>query len=357
MPPGCFNAFRQSRRSVESVYELEYRKLDASQRSRCSPGSGLVSMWWWRRNRVLSVCRGGRGPSQAAAAGTANALSVGSTAVGSIQLVSTTTGGAAATVSSATCAVSADGSQVLFSSDAANLVAGHSKRAADLFLKNLTTGAVLRVTAQSSGAQMAAGGSCGGTTMSPDGRVVAFNSGQAVFVKNTHTGLLTQASPPAGTVPQVTGFFGGVLADDGSKLVFLTLPETLYVGAYQWVNLVPARLMLRDLNNGSLVTIPTDNGIVAQGEVVSNRFAISPDATRVAVVSSSASLVPGDTNASPDVFVRDLVSGSTLLASSTSDGVPATPRAAQYWNPNFVSNTHLAFGTGSSNSLGERACT
>ncbi len=294
--------------------------------------------------------------TQAAAAGTANAPSVGSAAVGSIRLVSTTTGGVAATVSSTTCAVSADGSQVLFTSAATNLVNGDSNGVADLFLMNLTTGAMFRVTTQSSGAQMAAGGSCLGTTMTPDGRSVAFNSGNAVFVKNMQTGLLTQASPPAGTVPQVTGFFGGVLSDDGSKVVFLTLPETTYVGGYQFDNVIPARLMLRDLGNGSLVTLATDNGIVAQGEIVSNRFAISPDGLRVAFVSSSPSLVPADSNARPDVFVRDLASGATLLASSTSDGVPASPvvsGGASYYRPAFVSNTGLAFGTGQPSSLGE----
>lgn len=89
--------------------------------------------------------------------------------------------------------------------------------------------------------------------------------------------------------------------------------------------MIPARLMLRDLSNGSLVTLATDNGIVAQGEIVSNRLAISPDGLRVAFVSSSSSLVPGDSNARPDVFVRDLASGATLLGSSTSEGVPASP--------------------------------
>lgn len=317
---------------------------------------------------ALSACGGGEpvessasvaaegNRAQAAAAGTATALSVGSTAVGSIELVSTTTGGAASTVSTTTCAVSADGSKALFSSDAANLVTGDSNGVADLFLRNLTTGAVIRVTTQSSGAQLAAGGNCLGTTMTPDGRSVAFNAGNAVFVKNTLTGLLTQASPPVGTVPQVTGFFGGVLSDDGTKVVFLTLPQTTYVGGYRYVNVIPARLMLRDLGNGSLVTLATDNGIVAQGEIVTNRFAISPDGLRVAFVSSSSSLVPGDSNARPDVFVRDLASGATLLASSTSDGVPASPvvaGGASYSQPAFVSNTSLAFGTGQPSSLGE----
>ena len=290
-------------------------------------------------------------------AAAADALASTGPVVGSIQVVSANASGTAATIGSTNCAVSADGNLVLFSSGASNLVAGDSNRTDDLFLKHLTTGAITRVTTQSSGAQLAAGGNCLGTTMTPDGRVVAFNSGQAVFAKNTQTGLLTQASPPVGTVPQVTGFFGGVLSDDGTQLVFITRPETIYAGPYLFVNVVPARLMLRDLSNGSLVFLATDNGIVAQGEVVSNRFAISPDGTRVAFVSSSASLVPGDTNSRADVFVRKLVDSTTLLASSTSAGVPAVTTVccnSFYWNPAFVSNTRLAFAAGQPSSLGDK---
>ena len=305
-------------------------------------------------------------------AGATTALASTASAVGSIRLVSSTASGVAANNGSTTCAVSADGNFVLFSSEASNLVVGDTNRAADLFLKNLATGAVTRVTTQSNGAQIAAGGDCLGTTMTPDGRIVAFNSGQgltldginivptsgrAVFAKNTQTGLLTQASPPAGTVPQVTGYFGGVLSDDGTKLVFLTTPAQNFVGVDQFVNAIPARLMLRDLSNGSVVNLATDNGIVAQGELVSSQFAISPDGIRVAFVSSSASLVPGDTNRQADVFVRNLVDGTTLLASSTSAGVPAVSVVSgfsSYSNPAFVSNSHVAFGTRQPSSLGER---
>ncbi len=284
----------------------------------------------------------------ATAAPTATATA---TATGSILRASSTASGTPANTGSTTCAVSADGSKVLFSSDASNLVAGDTNRASDLFLKDLATGAVTRVSTQTAGAQIAAGGNCLGTTMTPDARIVAFNSGPVVFAKNTQTGLLTQASPPAGAVPQVTGYFGGVVSDDGTQLVFMTQPETVYAGAYQWINVVPARLMLRNLATGSLVTLATDNGIVAQGEIVSTRFAISPDGTQVAFVSSSAGLVPGDSNARPDVFVRDLASGGTVLASSSSEGVASG--GVQYWNPTFVSDTQLAFGTGQPSSLGE----
>ncbi len=271
--------------------------------------------------------------------------------VGTLQLVTTRPGGAAATVSSSTCAISADGSQVLFFSDASNLVAGDTNGAADLFLKNLHTGVVTRVSTTSSGAQLPAGGSCLGSNMTPDARVVAFTSGNVVYAKNTQTGVLTQASPQPGVMPQVTGFFGGVLSDDGSRLVFKTLPELVYQGAYNFVNVIPARLMLRHLDTGGLEVLATDNGITAQGEIVSSRFSISPDGTQVAFVSSSAALVPGDSNGRPDVFVRNLVTGGTRLVSSTSAGVASGPN--QFFNPVFVSNSLVAFNTLQASGLGE----
>lgn len=278
------------------------------------------------------------------------------TTAGGLQLASVTVSGTASTTSSTTCALSGDGRLLLFASTASNLVGGDSNGAQDLFLRDLTTGVTTRVTTGSGGTQLARGGSCGGSTMTPDARLVAFNStdrGGSVFVKNTQTGTLTQVSPDSGAVPQVTGFFGGALSDDGTKVVFITRPQQVYVGAYRWVNVVPARLMVRDLTTGSLVTLPTDNGNVDDGEVVTIQFAISPDGQRVAFSSSSSTLVAGDSNGRPDLFVRNLANGTTVLASSTSAGVPAIG-GGTYWRPSFVSNTQLAFGTGSQSSLGER---
>jgi WD40-like Beta Propeller Repeat len=213
-------------------------------------------------------------------------------ATGSTQLASSTAGGTPGNASSTTCAVSADGNKVLFSSDASNLVPGDSNRTGDLFLKDLVSGSVIRVTTQSNGAQITAGGYCLGTTMTPDGRIVAFNSGQAVFAKNTQRGLLTLASPPAGTAPPPTGFFGGVVSDDGTQLVFMTLPETVHVRAHQWIHVIPARLL-----------------------------------------------------------VRDLVSGSTVLVSSSSEG--EATGGVRHWNPTCVSTSQVAFGTGQPSGLGE----
>lgn len=130
---------------------------------------------------ALAACGGGEVDDTVAQAATgynpaqASALTSANAAVGSLRLVSTTIRGAAAIIGSTTCAVSADGSLVLFDSSAPNLVAGDSNGVGDLFLRNLSAGTVTRVATQSGGAQLAAGSNCPGTSMTPDGRVVAFN--------------------------------------------------------------------------------------------------------------------------------------------------------------------------------------
>jgi hypothetical protein len=70
--------------------------------------------------------------------------------------------------------VSTDGVWASFSSTASNLVAGDTNGVSDVFRKNLTTGAIERVSVSSTG-QQGVGGS-DGPTSSSDGRFVAFYS-------------------------------------------------------------------------------------------------------------------------------------------------------------------------------------
>ncbi|WP_369213189.1 TolB family protein [Streptomyces flavofungini] len=58
----------------------------------------------------------------------------------------------------------------------------------------------------------------------------------------------------------------------------------------------------------------------AQGNAASTSPAISADGRYVAFVSASRNLVPGDTNGTPDAFVRDTVTGSTERVSVRSNG-------------------------------------
>ena len=87
----------------------------------------------------------------------------------------------------------------------------------------------------------------------------------------------------------------------------------------------------------------------ADGEIVLGHLnaRLSPDGTRVAFVSSSNALAPGDNNSQPDVFVRDLATGATLLASSSSSGVPAQLQTCcfqSYYHVEWANNQVLQDG-------------
>jgi Tol biopolymer transport system component len=80
------------------------------------------------------------------------------------------------------------------------------------------------------------------------------------------------------------------------------------------------QLYVRDLRTGVTtgVTYATDGG-PANNAVTD--AAVSDDGQRVVFASSANNLVPGDTNDTGDVFVRDLVTGVTTRLSETSVGV------------------------------------
>ena len=64
----------------------------------------------------------------------------------------------------------------------------------------------------------------------------------------------------------------------------------------------------------------TPGGVPADGYAV--RPSLSADGRSVSFESSAADLVPGDTNGTDDVFVHDLVTRRTRIASAGPDGVP-----------------------------------
>jgi Tol biopolymer transport system component len=73
-------------------------------------------------------------------------------------------------------------------------------------------------------------------------------------------------------------------------------------------------VFIRDLvNNTTTLVSAGANGGVGNG--ASYDAVMTPDGRHVAFVSAASNLVPGDTNGIPDVFVRDLEAGNTMLAS------------------------------------------
>jgi WD40-like Beta Propeller Repeat len=281
---------------------------------------------------------------------------VDSTVVGALALASSTATGQSKE-GYAPCGISADGNLIAFVSPSASLVPGDTNGVDDVFVKNLQTGAVQRISTSATGAQLTDHSSC--RQMTPDGRFVLLGGSnfQGLVLKDVQTGATTPVYPAANSIPDNTGFSGGSMSDDGKVIAFVTQPTQSYVGAYSFVNNVPARIMVRNLSTGTLTTLATDNGRTADGEVILGHLnaRVSPDGQRVAFVSNSSTLVGGDTNGQADVFVRNLATGATSLASSSSSGTPGTISVCcfqSYYNVEWVNNAVLQFSISQPHSLG-----
>src|SRR5262249_38885455 len=79
-------------------------------------------------------------------------------------------------------------------------------------------------------------------------------------------------------------------------------------------------VFVRDRQNGTTVRVSVRSD-GKQGNAGSNRPSISADGRYVAFSSFASNLVAGDTNATWDVFVHDLQTGTTEIASTDSAGV------------------------------------
>lgn len=191
----------------------------------------------------------------------------------------------------------------------------------------LAEGAV-RVSTDSAGNQVYASNAY--TTISESGRYVAFHSPAAtlvpgdnngvndIFVKDLNTGAITRVSTAAGGVQANGASTAPVLSADGQFVAFHSAATNLVAGDTNGVQDV----FVKDTLTGGVTRISTSAG-GAQGNGASTWAAISSNGRRVAFNSDASNLVPGDTNATGDVFIKDLDTGATILASSGLGGTLA----------------------------------
>ncbi len=241
-------------------------------------------------------------------------------------------------------AISSTGRFVAFTSWATSLVAGDSNNQPDVFVRDVEAGTTTRVSVTSAGTQ-ATGGSYG-AALSGDGALVAFSSVASnlvagdtnnvsdVFVRDLVAGTttrvsLTAAGTQASGASGVGSFaYGASLAmtPDGHYLVFRSDANSLVAGD---TNNQPD-LFVRDLVAGSneRVNVATSG---AQGNAAAYGPVISADGRYVAFTSLASSLTTGDTNGKEDVFVRDRGTTQTVRVSVATDGSPGN--AASGLNP------------------------
>lgn len=156
--------------------------------------------------------------------------------VGSTVLVSVNLAGAGGNGDSYPAGLSSDGRYALIESEASDLVPGDTNRVADVFLRDLATGATLLVSVALNGG--VGDGACRGAAMTPDGRFVAFTSSADnlvpadtnqvpdVFVRDLRSGVTVLASVlPTGVVPSLAASSEAPqITPDGRYVAFYYTP-------------------------------------------------------------------------------------------------------------------------------------
>ena len=235
-------------------------------------------------------------------------------------------------------AISADGQTVAFLSYSTNLVGAETATGHNVYVRTL--GASPTTTRVS----VAVGGgfpaetiqSSTGPSISADGRFVGYVSDAANVVADD-SNLLPDAfvyDRTAGTTTRVSVGQGGVQANGASGVPVFSSDAHLVAFQSDASNLVAGDtnaktdIFVRDLVGGTTTRVSvTDSG--AQANDASTSPYLSADGTRVLFTSAATNLVVGDTNGVSDAFVRRLATGETIRVSVGAGGQLATGGAAR----------------------------
>jgi Tol biopolymer transport system component len=215
------------------------------------------------------------------------------------------------------CSISADGRYVAFASFATNLVPGDSNRMWDVFVRDVQNGTTERVNVGWNGAESDLVSGFFGTSISSDGRFVAFASNSTnlvpgdtnnvadVFVRDRRLGL----------TERVSVWTGGGEATDDSKSPSISA-DGRYVAfesqAWDWND----QVLVRDRVAGTTEVVSV-NSLDRYGDQDSFDPSISADGRFVVFQSDATNLVPGGTQG---IYLRDRQLGTTEQVDLGFDG-------------------------------------
>ena len=239
---------------------------------------------------------------------------------GTTRRVSVTSSGAGANGPSFDPSISADGRIVGFDSGASNLVRRDRNDAWDVFVRDRQAGTTRRVSVSSAG--VAGNRDSWSAVVSPDGRHVAFaslafnlvggdtNRQADVFVRDRQTGTTTRVSVRSNGRQANGGSAFPAISANGRFVAFRSVATNLVAGDTNG----HADVFVHDRETGRTrrISVARDG---SQANGPSDAPALSADGNLVAFESSATNLIPSDTNAYRDVFVRDRAAGRTRRVS------------------------------------------
>ena len=248
--------------------------------------------------------------------------------------------------------ISSSGRYVVFSSDSTNLVPGVHDGLTHIYLRDLKRGTTTLVDAAADGTP--SNGPADRPTLDAAGDAVSFVSygsnltpgdafeGPEVYVKDLRTGAVTKVSVNSAGQQAIGTVDGGVISPDGRYVTFISMA----------LNLVPGvsgkgDLFLHDRVTGKTTLVST--GTEGQlGDDLSVGATFSSDDRYIAFASHATTLTPNSpTTHDSHLFVRDLKLGTTTLIDLTPTG--AVGNSGAFWNNINASGSYTAFVSAASN--------
>ncbi len=222
--------------------------------------------------------------------------------------------------------VSSDGNFVAFESEANNLVADDNNYTSDIFVRNRSNGTTERVSVNSDGDESSAYAGSYNPSISANGNFVAFESwadnlvdddtnfSLDIFVRNRSNGTTERVSVSSDEVEANGQSSKPSISANGNVVAFESDSDNLVADDTNF----SLDIFVRNRSNGTTerVSVNSDGD-----ESNSSSFnpSISSDGTKVAFLSDSSNLVPGDTNSAFDGFVHT-VGGGTIRVSVATGG-------------------------------------
>jgi Tol biopolymer transport system component len=241
--------------------------------------------------------------------------------------------------------VSANGRTILFSSDASNLVPADDNGAMDVFVRDRVAGGISRVSVGPFGESASRSEA---SSIDARGHVVAFRSyapnlvygdrnGKAdVFVFDRRTALMERVNVSSTGAEARAATFRGVISGDGRFVGFRSRAGNLVPGDTN--KALDAFVHDRWTGVTTRISVASDGKEADAGgfdrptrrNFFMSRPFLSEDGRYAAFTSRASNLVPDDRNGVSDVFVHDLLTGTTARVSVSADGNEADA-------PSFVS--------------------
>ncbi len=252
---------------------------------------------------------------------------------GITKLISASTAGEEGNADSYSPAISGDGKTVAFESYSSNLVQSDKNGFRDVFAWHSNTGKIDVVSIGAKGTE--ANAESYEPTVSGDGRFIAFTSmagnisatekgvsNNNVYLRDmqNNTTIMISIDPIAqkgggGSNPSISYY--------GNRIAFYSNAATLVANDNNGI----WDIFLWEKNNAILkrISLTADGKERNQGNESANRIvapAISGNGRYIAFTTTADNMIPGESNNFQNVFVYDINTNSTVIASNSADGKP-----------------------------------